>query len=138
MDSLVKNLDEDDFKILKKEVSDKWHYLNKKLPYPYEYFNSIDDYKKPVDNLKKADFFSKLKNKYPDDEEIQRTKEIIEIFNIKNGEELTELYLKSDVILLADDFEKFIKISVEEYGIWKPFIMCESTRLHFVMWNEIY
>ena len=30
---------------------------------------------------------------------------------------MTELYLKSDVILLADGFEKFIKISIEEYGI---------------------
>ena len=48
LDSLVKNLDEDDFKILKKEFPDKWQYLNKKLAYPYEYFNSIDDYKKPV------------------------------------------------------------------------------------------
>ena len=110
-------MDEDDFKILKKEFPDKWRYLNKKLAYPYEYFNSIDDYKKPVHNLKKEDFFSKLKIKCPDDEEIQRTKEIIEIFNIKDGKELTELYLKSDVFLLADVFEKFIKISVEEFGI---------------------
>ena len=117
LDSLVKSLVEDDFKILKKEFPDKWQYLNKKLAYPYEYFNSIDDYKKPVHNLKKEDFFSELKNKCPDDEEIQRTKEIIEIFNIKDGKELTELYLKSDVILLADVFEKFIKISVEEFGI---------------------
>ena len=30
---------------------------------------------------------------------------------------MTEIYLKSDVILLADVFEKFIKISIEEYGI---------------------
>ena len=117
LDSLVKNLDENDFKILKKEFPDKWLYLNKKLAYPYEYFNSIDDYKKPVHSLKKEDFFSKLKNKCPDDEEIQRTKEIIEIFNIKNGNKLTDLYLKSDVTLLADVFEKFIKISIEEYGI---------------------
>ena len=117
LDSLVKNLVEDDFKILKKEFPDKWQYLNKKLAYPYEYFNSIDDYKKPVHNLKKEDFFSKLKNKCPYDEGIQRTKEIIEIFNIRDGKELTELYLKSDVILLADVFEKFIKISVEEFGI---------------------
>ena len=105
------------FKILKKEFPDKWQYLNKKLAYPYEYFNSIDDYKKPVDNLKKEDFFSKLKNDYPDNDEIERTKGIIKLFNIKNGEELTKLYCKSDVILLADVFEKFVKVSKEEYGI---------------------
>ena len=62
LDKLVKNLDDGDFKILKKEFPDKYQNLNKKLAYPYEYFNSIDDYKKPVDNLKKEDFFSKLKN----------------------------------------------------------------------------
>ena len=117
LDKLVKNLDEDDFKILKKEFPDKWQYLNKKLAYPYQYFNSIDDYKKPVDNLKKEDFFNKLKNEYPDDEEIERTKEIIKLFNIKDGEELTKLYCKSDVISLADVFEKFVKVSTEEYKI---------------------
>ena len=67
--------------------------------------------------MENKDFFSKLKNKCPDDKEIDRTREIIKKFNIKNGKELTELYLKSDVILLANVFEKFIKISVEEYGI---------------------
>ena len=117
LDKLVKNLDEDDFKILKKEFPDKWQYLNKKLAYPYENFNSIDDYKKPVDILIKEDFFSKLKNDYPDDDEIQRTKEIIKLFNIKDGGELTKLYWKSDVILLADVFEKFVKVSTKEYGI---------------------
>ena len=114
---LVKNLDEDDFKILKKESSDKWQYLNKKLAYPYEFFNSIDDYKKPVDNLEKENFFNKLKNDYLDDDEIERTKEIIKLFNIKDREELTRLYCKSDVILLADVFEKFVKVSTEEYKI---------------------
>ena len=117
LDKLVKNLNEDDFKILKKEFPDKWQYLNRKLAYPYENFNSIDDYKKPVDILEKEDFFSKLKNDYSDDEEIERTKEIVEIFNIKDGEQLTKLYCKSDVILLADVFEKFVKVSTEEYKI---------------------
>ena len=114
---LDKILNEDDFKILKKEFPDKWYYLNKNTAYPYEYFNNIDDYQKTVDNLEKEDFFSKLKNKSPDDEEIQRTKEVNKMFDIKNGEELTELKLKSDVILLADVFEKIIKISIDEYGI---------------------
>ena len=102
---------------MKKEFPDKWQYLNKKLAYPYEYFNNINNYKKPVDNLKKEDFFSKLKNDYTDDDEIKRTKEIIKLFNIKDGEELTKLYCKSDVILLADVFEKFVKVSTKEYGI---------------------
>ena len=110
-------MDEDDFKILKKEFPVKWQYINIKLAYAYEYFNSTDDYKKPVDNLEKEDFFSKLKNDYPDDEEIERTKEIIKLFNIKDGEELTKLYCKSDVILLTDVFEKFVKVSTKEYGI---------------------
>ena len=92
LDKLVKNLDEDDFKVLKKEFPDKWQHLNKKLAYPYQYFNSINAYKKPVNDLKKEDFFNKLTNDYPDDEEIKRTKEIIKLFNIKDGGELTKLY----------------------------------------------
>ena len=108
LDKLVKKLDEDDFIILKKEFPDKWQYLKKKLAYPYQYFNSIDNYQKPVINFYKEDFFTKLKNECPDNEEIERTKEIIKVFDIKNGEELTKLYCKSDVILLADVIEKFV------------------------------
>ena len=113
-EALLNYMGENDLKILKSGFPDKWKNLTKKLAYPYEYFNSIDDYQKPVDNLKKEDFFSKLKNECPDDEEIERTKEIIEKFDIKNGEELTEIYLKSDVLLLACVFEKFIRVSVNE------------------------
>ena len=116
-EALLNYMGENDLKILKKEFPDKWKYLTKKLAYPYEFFNCIEDYQKPVYNLKKEDFFSKLKNGYPDDEEIERTKKIIKIFDIKNGEELTEIYLKSDVLLLACVFEKFIKVSVNEFKI---------------------
>ena len=105
---------ENDLRILRTGFPDKWKYLTKTLAYPYEFFNFIEDYQKPVDNLKKEDFFSKLKNKCPDDEEIERSKEIIKKFNIKVGKELTELYLKSDILLLACVFEKFIKISVNQ------------------------
>ena len=121
----IKNLEEDlldylgenDLKILKTGFPNKWKYLTKKFAYPYEYFNSIEDYEKSVINLEKKDFFSKLKNKCTDDEEIERTMDNIKRFNIKNGEELTEIYLKSDVLLLACVFEKFINVSVNEFGI---------------------
>ena len=115
-ETLLEYLGENDLKILKTGFPDKWKYLTKKLAYPYEFFKSVEDYQKPVDNLKKEHFFSKLKNKCPD-EEIERTKEIIKIFNIKNGEELTEIYLKSDVLLLACVFEKFIEVSVNDFKI---------------------
>ena len=108
---------ENDLKVLKTGFPDKWKNLTKNLASPFEYFNSTDDYQKPVDNIKKEHFFSKLKNKCPDDGEIKRTKEIIEKFNFKNGEELTVIYLKSDVLLLTCVFEKFIKVSVNEFDI---------------------
>ena len=108
---------ENDLKILKTGFPDKWKNLTKTLAYPYEYFNSIEDYQKPVNNLKKEHFFSKLRNKCPDNEEIERTKDIIQKFNIKNGEGLTEIYLKSDILLLACVFEKFIKVSFNEFEI---------------------
>ena len=67
--------------------------------------------------MKKEDFFTKLKNKYPDDDEVQRTKETIKIFDSENADDLTKLCLRSDVILIADLFENFINISIEEFGI---------------------
>ena len=116
-ETLIKYIGENDHRTLKTGFPDKWKYLTKKLAFPYEYFNSIDDYQKPYDNLKKEDFFSKLKNKCPSDEKKERTKELIKKFNTKNEKELTQLYLKSDVLLLACVFEKFIKVSVNEFGI---------------------
>ena len=60
-EALLDYMGENDLKILKTGFPDKWKYLTKKFAYPYGYFNSIDDYQKPVNNLKKEHFFSKLK-----------------------------------------------------------------------------
>ena len=124
--ALLNYMGENDLKILKTEFPDKWKYLTKKLAYPYECSNSIQDHQKTVEKLKKEDFFSKLKNDYPSDEERERTMVIFKKFNIKNGEELTQICLKSDVLLLACVFEKIIKVSVNEFGI-NP-LYCVSSR----------
>ena len=57
------------------------------------------------------------KNCYPNDEELERTMDFNKKFSIKNGEELTEIYLKKAVIWLTCVFEKFIKVSVNGFGI---------------------
>ena len=116
-EALLDYTGEKDLKLLKTEFPDKWIYLTIKLAYPYECFNSIEDYQKSVDNLKKEDFLSNVKNGCPHDEEFQRTTDIIKKFIIKNGEELTQLYLKSDVLLPACVLGKLIKVSVNEYDI---------------------
>ena len=102
---------------MKWEFLDKWGNLNKKLPYPFIYFNSIDEYQKPDDNMKKEDFFSKVINRCPVDNEIDWTKEIVKVFSNRNCEGLFRLHLKNDFILLPDVFEKFLKVSVQEIDI---------------------
>ena len=87
------------------------------MVYPCVLFNSIDDYQEPVNNFEKVDLFIYLINASPSDGKIKRTKEIIRQFNSKNGDELTKLYLKSYVILLADIFEKLIKACIDEFDI---------------------
>ena len=52
-EALLNYMGDNDLKILKSEFPDKWKYLTKKLAFPYEYFNSIEDYNQPVDNLEK-------------------------------------------------------------------------------------
>ena len=68
-------------------------------------------------NLTKEDFCSTLKQEIPQNEETNRTQEIIKKFNMKNGQKLTMLYLKKGVLHLADVFENFVQTSTEEYGI---------------------
>ena len=45
-EALLEYMGENDLKNLKTGFPDKWNYLTKKLAYPYEYFNGIDENKK--------------------------------------------------------------------------------------------
>ena len=44
------------FKILKTPFPDKWTYLSENLAYPYEHFNSVDTYQRPVNIWKRRVF----------------------------------------------------------------------------------
>ena len=39
------------------------------------------------------------------------------MFETENGEELNRLYSKKNVILVADVFEKFVRVSTKEYAV---------------------
>ena len=120
LEKMTESLKDDDYIHLKRLFPNHWMLLKNKLAYPYEFYKTLEDYEKPIDELLKSGqeaYFSRTKNKLPDKEEIDRTNEIIKLFNIKNGKELAEIYNKADVILLTDIFEKIIKVSIWEFGI---------------------
>ena len=85
-----------------------------KLAYPCEYL-SHNNFQEPL-NLTKEDFWSTLKQTSPLDEESNRTQEIIEKYDLMNGQELTMLYLEMDVLLLADIFENLVEKATLEYA----------------------
>ena len=112
LDKLVKSLDS--FPI-KEENGFKDKLFKKKLAYPYEYLN-LDNFQERL-NLTKEDYWSTLTQSYPSDDDIKRTQELINKNKIENGRELTMLYLKMDVLQLADVFENFVESSTREYKI---------------------
>ena len=116
LDDLVKILDEKDFKYLSTEFLDNVKLIKEKAVYPYEYMNSF----KKFDECKlpdKGKFYSSLKDKDISDEDYQRAINVWNAFNIKNLGEYHDLYLKTNVLLLCDVFEKFINICVEYYEL---------------------
>ena len=90
--------------------------FKRKLAYPYEKGKNIESYYKPL-KLCRDDYFSTLKQSYPDFEEIIRTQAIIVKNRITTLEELTMLYLKNDVLLLTDIFQNYIDTCKKAYGI---------------------
>ena len=139
LDKLVKSLD--NFPIMKLEgMSDDL--FKKKLAYPYEYLN-LDNFQEPL-NLTKEDYWSTLTQSYPSDDDIKRTQEIINKNKNENGRELTMLYLKMDVLQLADVFENFVESSTREYKInplysyslpgytWKAGLKLTDIKLDFI------
>ena len=49
-------------RIVKNEFSENWRILLKKLACLYEYFKTIENYKRAGNNLKEVDLFSTLRN----------------------------------------------------------------------------
>ena len=67
--------------------------------------------------LVEEDYWSTLKQSYPCDEDIKRTQQLIDKYNITTPQHFTMLYLKMDVLQLTDVVENFVQTSTGEYGI---------------------
>ena len=128
LEKLLRNLADNDFKSLTQEFDCKnLGLLKQKDAYPYEYMDSFKRFseKKVPD---KVCFYSTVKdgtagdnseklNGHISNEDYLTYKKIWNEFNIKNIGDYHNHYLKKDILLLADDFEKFIDTCLKFYKL---------------------
>ena len=106
----------DKFVYLEKEFGGKFELLTQKGIYPYDYMDGIERLSE-TQLPAKEDFYSKLNECGVSEEDYNYAKMIWEKFNLKNLGEYHYLYLKTDVLLLADVFEEFRNICLENYSL---------------------
>ena len=85
--------------------------------YPYEYMDSFERFSKYILPDKKH-FYKSLKNKHISEKDYLHAIKILNNFEMKNMSNYHDLYFKTDVLLLADIFEKIIiNRSIEFYKL---------------------
>ena len=89
--------------------------MAQKGTYPYDYMNSFDKFNEKLPL--KEEFYSILNDEHISNEDYKHVETVWETFNLKNMGEYHDLYLKSDVLLLADVFENFRKTCLEYYKL---------------------
>ena len=90
--------------------------VTKKLKgvFPYEYVDSWEKYNE-TNILSKDHFFDTLNNKHISDDAYNQYLKVFK--TMKNLEEYSDFYLKTDVLLLADVFEAFRDTCLKQYGL---------------------
>ena len=128
LDKLVKNLSHEDFKYLVAEFgSENLELLKQKRDYHYEYMNSFETFNEEKLPARKIFCSSTKDGKIGDDGKISdghisvkdylTCEKIWDKFNMKNMGDYHDHYLKKDVLLLEDVFEKFIATCLKLYGL---------------------
>ena len=106
LESLVKNLNKIDFKYLSQEFDNNvLDWIKQKWFYTYEYMTYFETFKEKWSSKKK--YYSSLTDRQNTDKEYEHVINVWEKFEMKTVKNYHDLYLKCDVLLLADVFEKF-------------------------------
>ena len=117
LSNLANNLPKDGFYPTKNEFgSNNLELITKKDVYPYDYMDGFDEFKEEgLPSIEK--FYSILTGGDISDEDYNHAKNVWEEFKCKTMGDYHDLYLKSDVLILADIFEKFRKTKKENYNL---------------------
>ena len=114
--NLVSNLQPDDFHNTKREFKKNVDLLTRKGVYPYDYVSSLEKMSE-TQLPPKEEFYSKLNDEDISEDDYQHAINVWNTFNCKTIKDYHDLYLKSDVLLLADVFENFRKTCLKHYNL---------------------
>ena len=117
LESLVNNLPDDGFNILERFYKgEKLSLVKRKGFYPYEYMDSLKRFKENKIPPKEA-FYSRLTGEGISDEDYEHVKKVWKVFGMKTLQDYHDLYNVTDVLLLADVFENFRNVCMENYKL---------------------
>ena len=116
LDKLVSNLPKKSLKYTSQRFKGtKFDLMVRKGVYPYDYMDSFDKFNKELPI--KEEFYSILNNEHISDENYKHAQNVWNTFSLKNMGEYHDLYLQSDILLLADVFENFRKTCLQYYKL---------------------
>ena len=106
---------DNDFKYLSQEFNgEQLNLVTQKGVHPYEYMNSFENFSE--DQLfDKCEFYSSLKDGCISEKHYLHAVNVWNELKMKSLGDNHDLYLKTDVLLLTEVFEKFINWSLKYY-----------------------
>ncbi len=117
LEKLAANLEAQDLTITSRGLSDnEFAILRRKGVYPYEYVSGFDRFDETLLPPKET-FYSHLYREDISDTDYQHAQTVWETFKCKTLGDYHDIYLRTDVLLLADVFETFRNTSIEYYGL---------------------
>ena len=116
LDKLVSNLPKESFKYTSHQFKDnRFNLMIRKGVYPYDFMDSFNKFHEKLPS--KEEFYSQLNDQHISEEDYQHAQNVWNVFNLKNMGQYHDLYLKSDILLLADVFENFRKTCLQYYKL---------------------
>ncbi|XP_068680645.1 uncharacterized protein [Montipora foliosa] len=116
LDKLVSNLPKEALMYTSQKFKGKeLHLMSQKGVYPYDFMDSFDKFNEKLSP--KEEFYSILNDEDITDDQYKHAQNVSNTFNLKNMGEYHDLYLKSDILLLADVFENFRRTCLEYYKL---------------------
>ena len=117
LDKLVSNLPAEALKYTGERFkNEKLSLMTRKGVYPYDYMDSFDKFNK-TELPTKEEFYSILIDEHISNEDYTHAQNVWNTFKLQTMGEYHDLYLKSDILLLADVFENFRRTCVQYYKL---------------------